>query len=330
MKRRIFLGAVASTLAMPYIARAQAGRELRFASVNPTGSVQDKGLQLFKEIVESRTNGAIKVNVYPNSQLGDLAQIASGLQLGTIDLALYGFGNLSPLAGGQPINVAFVPYLCNSKADAQKVLAGPVFEPVFEDVAKQSGVRTFAVAGARSPRAVNTIRGPIEKPSDLAGFRLRVPPIELAKATFEKLGASTVSTGISEVYMALSRGQIDGQDNGFDLSMQFRFPEVAKFWSATDHVYEFGIYCASERLWQQLTAAEQDIFREAGQSAGDHITKLTEELDANGMKELEAQGVQFARPDLDAFRSALADVHKPFEGRLFPAGMVDQIRASQG
>jgi tripartite ATP-independent transporter DctP family solute receptor len=329
MKRRVFLGAMASTIALPFVARGQGARELRFASVNPTGSVQDKGLQLFKETVESGTNGAITVNVYPNGQLGDLGQMASGLQLGTIDLALYGFGNLAPLDGGQPVNVAFVPYLCKSKAAAQQVLGGPIFEPVFEDVANKSGIRTFAVAGARSPRAVNTTKGPIEKPADLSGFRIRVPPIELAKATFEALGCSTVGTGISEVYLALSRGQIDGQDNGFDLSLQFKFPEVAKFWSATDHVYEFGIYCASETLWQQLTPAEQDVFRQAGQAAGNLITQLTEELDATGMRDLQAQGVQFTTPDLDAFRSALADVHKPYEGKLFPEGMVDRIRASQ-
>lgn len=329
MKRRIFLGAMASTLAMPYIAQAQAGRELRFASVNATGSVHEKGLQLFKETVESRTNGAIKVNIYLNSQLGDLGQIASGLQLGTIDLTLYGFGNLSPLAGGQSANVAFVPYLFNDKASAQQILGGPIFEPVFKDVATQSGVRTFAVAGARSPRAVNTTRGPIERPEDLQGFRIRVPPIELAKATFETMGASTVGTGISEVYMSLSRGQIDGQDNGFDLSLQFRFPEVARFWSATDHVYEMQIYCASERLWQRLTPDERDIFEEAGLAAGNLITQLTEEFDKAGMNDLIAQGVQFTTPDLGPFRRTLFDVYKPFEGRLFPEGLVDQIRASQ-
>ena len=129
MNRRFFLGAAAATLAMPHVARAQAVRELRFASVNATGSVQEKGLMRFKEVVETRTNGAIVVTVYLNSQLGDLAQIASGLQLGTIDLTLYGFGNLAPLAGGQPINVAFVPYLFRDKVAAQKTLGGPIFGP---------------------------------------------------------------------------------------------------------------------------------------------------------------------------------------------------------
>jgi TRAP-type C4-dicarboxylate transport system substrate-binding protein len=318
-----------STLALPYYAKGQSARELRLGSVSVTGSVQDKGLQLFKQKVEEGTGGRFIVNVFMNSQLGDLAQQVSGLQLGTLDLSLLGFGNTSALAGGGPLNVAYVPYLFNSKAAARDVLGGPIFEPIFEDLAAQSKVRTYAVAGARSPRALNTIRGPIEKPSDIKGFRMRVAPIELAKATFETLGCSTVGTGANEVYMALSRGQVDGQDNGFDLSFQFKWPEVAKFWSATDHVYELAVYCMSESLWQELSPEDREVFRQAGLAAGNHITELTEELDRNGMDQLKAAGVQFTNPDIEAFRAALADVHKPFEGRLLPEGLVDKIRAQQ-
>lgn len=329
MHRRQFLGAMLGTVALPYYARAQAPRELRLGSVNVTGSVQDKGLQKLVQVVETESKGRYKVKVYMDSQLGDLGALLSGMQLGTIDMALLGIGNAAGLKGGAALNIGYVPYLFKSKTAARDILSGPLFADMFETLAKEFGVRAFAVAGARSPRAIQTIKGPIVKPADLKDVRLRIPPIDIFRATFEALGVKPVALGANEIYLAMSRGQVDGQDNGLDVSLPFKWHEVAKYWSATDHVYELGTYYMSEKLWQSLPAEDREIFRKAGLAAGDEITKLTEDIDRGGVEELKKAGVTYTVPDIAAFRDALKNVHEPFEGKAWPAGLVAKIRAMQ-
>jgi len=210
-------------------------RELRMGTPFVNGSNLHQAMQKFAEVLNSDSKGKLKVNVYTDSQIGDIQALLSGMQLGTIDMAYLGIGNGAALKGGGPLNVAYTPYLFKSKDWAEKILNGPIFAPMFDDLAKESGVRVFAAAGARSARAIQTTKGPINGPEDLKGFRLRIPPIPMFKDAFEALGVKVVPMGLSDVYLALSRGQVDGQDNGFDLSLSFKWHEVAKFWSATDH-----------------------------------------------------------------------------------------------
>lgn len=304
-------------------------RQFRFGAPFTTGSNLHKAMLRFAEVVETETKGAIKIQVYPDSQIGDISQLISGMQLGTVDMAYLGIGNAAGLKGGGPLNVAYTPYLFDSKEKATEAFNGPIFTELFENLATESGVRVFAVAGARSPRAVQTVKGPVNKPEDLKGMRLRIPPIDMFRAAFEQVGVKSVAMGLSEVYNAISRGQVDGQDNGFDLSLAFKWHEVAKYWSATDHVYEIATWYIGDKQWQSLTPEQRDVFKRAAQEGGKVATQLGEEIDRQGVEDLKKAGAQFVKPDLAAFKEAWKDVHKPYEGKVWPTGLVEKIRAAQ-
>jgi len=136
--------------------------------------------------------------------------------------------------------------------------------------------------------------------------------------------------GMMEIYNALSRGTIDGQDNGFDLSIPAHFHDAAKFWSATDHVQELVGFFVSERFWKGLKAEDRAIFDKAAQEAGKVTTELTQKLDAEGLALLKSAGVTVVTPDREAFKKAVAGVETQFEGKLWPAGLVERIRKAQG
>ena len=325
---RVAALASAAAVTSPWVAKAQV-RELRMGTPFVNGSNLHQAMLKFAEVVGTASNGRIKINVYSDSQIGDIQALLSGMQLGTVDMAYLGIGNGASLKGGGPLNIAYTPYLFKSKEAADAVLNGPLFAPMFEELAKESGVRCFAAAGARSGRAIQTIKGPINTPEDLKGFRLRIPPIPMFKDAFEALGVKVVPMGLSEVYLALSRSQIDGQDNGFDLSLSFKWHEVAKFWSATDHCYELATWYISEKVWLQLSADDRDVFKRAAKEGGLIATKLGEQIDAGGVEDLKKAGVTYVKPDLEPFRKAFANAHKPYEGKQWPVGLVDKIRAQQ-
>lgn len=302
---------------------------LRFGTPFVTNSNLHKGMEKFAEAVARESAGKIKVQVYADSQIGDIQQLIAGMQLGTVDMAYLGVGNSGQLKGCGPLNVSYLPYLFKSKRAAEEALNGPIFQELYEQCAQSAGVRIFAVGGDRSPRALVTTKGPIRKPEDLNGMRLRIPPIPIFRDTFEAVGVKVVPLGLNEVYMALSRGQVDGQDNGFDLTLSFRFHEVSKFWSATDHVYDMGAFYVSERKWKTFTPEQQAIFKRAAVEAGKLATQLGEELDRRGLDELKKAGVTYVVPDKAAFEKAWANVYKNYEGKVWPEGLVQRIKAAQ-
>ena len=193
---------------------------------------------------------------------------------------------------------------------------------------RRAGIRA---AGARSGRAIQTTKGPITKPDDLKGIRLRIPPIDMFRAAFESVGVRPVPMGLSDIYQALSRGQVDGQDNGFDLSLSFKWHEVAKYWSATDQCFELAAWYMSEKLWQSMTPADRELFKRAARSEGGEVaTKLGEEIDRNGIEELKEAGVTYVVPDVAGASARRSRTRtSPTKGKVWPAGLVDRIRAMQ-
>ena len=302
---------------------------LRFGTPFVTNSNLHKAMEKFAEVVDKESAGKIRVQVYADSQIGDIQQLIAGMQLGTVDMAYLGVGNSGQLKGCGPLNVSYLPYLFKSKRAAEDALNGPIFQEMYEQCAQAAGVRIFAVGGDRSPRAIVTTKGPILKPADLNGMRMRIPPIPIFRDTFEAVGVKVVPLGLNEVYMALSRGQVEGQDNGFDLTLSFRFHEVSKFWSATDHCYDMGAFYVSERKWKTFTPEQKALFKRAAGEGGKLATQLGEEFDKRGLDELKKAGVSYVVPDKAAFEKAWVNVYKNYEGKVWPEGLVQRIKSAQ-
>jgi TRAP-type C4-dicarboxylate transport system substrate-binding protein len=316
-------------LAMPALVRGQGAREIRLGSPWSTTATPHAALVEFQKQVETKTGGRLKVRVFPDSQLGDIQALVNGLQLGTVEMSFLGIGNAGVLRGAGALNVAYVPYLHDSKERSEAVGNSPIFREMFDQIAQQSGVRLFAVYGHRSPRGIQNSVRPVRTPADVQGLRIRVPPVDLIRVTFEKLGARPVVLGLGDTYMAISRQQVDGQENGIDAAVGFRWYEVAKHWTVSDHVFETGTWYVNERVWQSFTPADRDLLIECARLGGIEMSKAVVALETDGWVTMKDAGVTVANADIAEFRKALADVHMSFEGRVWPAGLVDRIRSWQ-
>ena len=320
--------AVAATglLARPRRARADS-RTIRIASICMTNSPWHFAMNKFRDLVQEKTNGSLKVSVYTDGQLGDMSQLMSGLQLGTLDMTYVGHNAPGQLHGAEVMNIVYVPYIFKSVASAEEICNNDEFRQIYEKIAKTTGVRTIGAWGQRSPRALESTHGPITDPSQLKGMRFRIPTSEIVKLAFETMDVQIAPMGMLEIYTALSRGTIDGQDNGFDLSVPARFYEAAKFWSASDHIYELVGWAISERLWKKLSSDEQAAITDAAKQAGQVTTDLTKKLDADSLGILKTNNCTYTVPDREKFRDVLANCHKPLDGKSWPAGFVEHIRS---
>ena len=315
--------------AMIGTAKAQT-RELRMGTPFVNGSNLHQAMQKFAEVVNSAVERASSRSLStPTARSATSRQLLSGMQLGTIDMAYLGIGNGAALKGGGPLNVAYTPYLFKSKEWAEKIINGPIFAPMFEDLAKESGVRVFAAAGARSGRAIQTIKGPINEPDDLKGFRLRIPPIPMFKDAFEALGVKVVPMGLSDVYLALRADRSTARttastcrcrSSGTKWRSSGRRPTTAT--SSRPGTCRTSCGSSSTPTIARCSSAPP---RKAAWSR----RALGEQIDAGGIEELKKAGVDLCQARPRAFRKAFANAHKPYEGKQWPAGLVDQIRQMQ-
>lgn len=302
-------------------------RQLRFGSAWPATSLFHQGILKFAEEVEKGTNGQVKVLVFPDGQLGDIQALINGMQTGTVDMTYLAIGNANVLKGGPQLNLAYVPYLFKSKAAAEEIANGPIFQKMYEDVATQSGVRIFAVYGQRTPRGVQNSRRAVVKPDDMKGLKIRIPPIDGMRQFVGTLGAQGVVMGLGDTYQGISRGQVDGHENGIDAAISFKWYEVAKYWTETAHMYETAAWYMPEKIWQSLTPDQRKVFVAAAKSGGAVVTQLGEKIEKDGLETFKANGVTVSQPDRAAFEAALKDAYKQSEGKLWPAGLVEQVRA---
>ena len=322
-------GALIGVLLVVLAAQAHAERTFRMASPWPTTSTPHAGVARFVQEVEKLSKGQLKILLYPDAQLGDIQAEVTGVQTGTIDMAYLGVGNAAVLKGGGALNVVYVPYLFKTKQVVPEIVNSPMFQEFYDSLARESNVRIFASYGSRLARACNTVKGPIIKPADLKGMKIRVPPVELMRATWEKLGTKPVIMGLGDIYMALSRGQVEGQENGIDAVIGYKWYEVTKYYSPLEQTFEVASYYISEKIWQTLTPEEKDILVRAAKLGGESMTKAGEDLEKQGLETMKQHGITVSQPDREAFKEALKDVYKSYEGKLWPAGLVDKIRAMQ-
>jgi len=327
LKFRTFTLGVA-VVAMLTLSPAEAQqRQFRLGSPWPATSLFHQGILKFAEEVEKRSSGQLKVLVFPDGQLGDIQALINGLQTGTVDMTYLAIGNANVLKGGSQLNLAYVPYLFKSKAAAEEIANGPIFQKMYTDVADQSNVRIFAVYGQRTPRGVQNSKRDVIKPDDMKGLKIRIPPIDGMRQFVGVLGAQGVVMGLGDTYQGISRGQVDGHENGVDAAISFKWYEVAKHWTETAHMYETAAWYMREEVWKSLNPDQKKIFVEAARAGGAVVTQLGEKIEKDGLDTFKANGVTVSKPDRAAFEAALKDAYKQSEGKLWPVGMVDQIRA---
>jgi len=330
MRRWLTMGFVAAaTLATSTLPATAQTKTVKMATIANANSPWHQSLKTFKEIIDRDSKGKYSVSIYTDGQLGDISQLLSAMQVGTVEFGYFGLSSISFVKGGEALNIIYVPYLFKDGDSAERILNNGEFNQMYADIASKVGVRVIGAWGQRSPRAIQTTKGPINKPEDLKGMRLRIPALPMLKATFDRLDVQVTPMGMLEIYNALSRGTVEGQDNGFDLAIPPKFHEVAKYWSATDHVQELVGFFVSERFWKQLPDEDKALFVKASKEAGAVTTALTRQFDKDSIATLKAAGVTYVVPDKAAFRKAVEGVEKPFDGKLWPAGLVDRIRKEQ-
>ncbi len=332
MDRRRFLktgaGVAGASLAAPYVARAQAPLTMRWAHFAPEDHPANVAAKQFVSRVETRTNGAIKINIFPNNVLGGPPEQAQQIKLGTIDMGLPTQGQLDKY--DTAFAAVLLPFIFDNSAQVYKVLDGPAMDWLAPLAEKQGFVLLHNWEyGFRN--LTNSVR-PINVPDDVKGLKIRTPPELQIQASMEALGGIVQAIAFPELYLALSQKVVDGEENPIAVIYYSKFYEVQKHLAITRHVYNNMIHTIGVNSWKKLTPAQQQIFREESASAAALMRKLIGDAEADQIDKLRDGGMLVTRPDLAPFRAKMDPAYKRIAAyageenvKKFRA-MVDQAR----
>ena len=303
ISRRTILTGLAGGLAMPYVSRAIAAEySWKFGhGFSPTHPVNTFAIEAANKIKES-TGGKVEISVFPNSQLGGDSDLLSQVRSGAIEFFSTGgliFATLVPIAAINGTGFAF------KNADAVWPAMDGELGGLLRKGFDKAGLFAFDKIWNNGFRQVTASRKPVKDPSDLAGFKIRVPVSNVYVSLFKALGASPTSINLSDVYTALQTGVVDGQENPLVVAETSKFYEVQKFCSVTNHVWDGSWIVTSSRTWRGVP---DDIktkvaagFNEAAVAQRTAVTKLNDDL-ANSLKQ---KGLAFNDTDPAPFREVL-------------------------
>lgn len=308
MKTTLKAIGLASVLALS-TSSAWAEVTLRLAHAAPESDLQQVMSLYIAEQVEERTAGEVKINVFPQGQLGNDAQMIDGARSGVIDFVMVGlnnFGGLMPETGALEL-----PYLFPDRETAYKVLDGEVGQSILDDMA------THGLKGLGHPengyRNITNNRGPIREPGDLEGLQIRVNNSRALGDMFALLGANPQQLPIAELYTALETGVVNAQDHPIGVTLSFKYDEVQDYLSLTQHAYASLVLAMNMDSYNSLTAEQQTILAEVVDEAIAMQRQMSIDMEGEMIAELEARGMEVNRDvNSAAFQEAVAPVWTTF------------------
>ncbi len=217
------------------------------------------GVKRMQEVLDAKTGGKIKLNVFWGGSAGGDLQATQALRAGTQEAVCT---SSSPLVGiVKELGVFDLPFLFANEKEADAVLDGPAGQ-YFNRKLEAAGLVNLAYWENGFRNLTNSKR-PVNKVEDFDGVKVRVMQNNIFLDTFKTLGTNAVPMAFGEVFTALETRTIDGQENPFVTIDSSKFYEVQKYLSVTRHAYTPYLILYSKKLWDQLNPQEQAVLREA-------------------------------------------------------------------
>ena len=240
----------------------------------------------FARLIEEKTNGRYKVDVYTGGQLGDEKSVIELMQVGAIELARV---NASPLMEfSDTLGVLSLPYLFTDDEHKWAVLNGEIGDELLNDLNK-SNLQGLAFYDSGSRHFYNAVRE-VKKPEDLEGLKIRVQQSSMNIDMVEALGGSATAMSYSEVYSAIQTGVIDGAENNLPSYYTTNHYEVAKYLTIDGHSGVPEVLTASKSLWDDLSEEDRKIFIEAALESQKVQREAWAKLEIEALEQVKAKG----------------------------------------
>ena len=296
--------------------RNQSGtRELKLAHFGAEESAAQTAALQFAQNVERRTNGALKIVIYPNNVLGGPPQILEQVLMGTVDMSLSG---QDQIAKHVPLfDTVAIPFSTDGYEHMDRILDGPFLAWAKPEVAAKGAVMLSSWEWGF--RQITNSRHPIITPDDVVGLKIRTPPAMAYQAAMEALGANVQTIDFSELVLAMRSGVVDGQENPIATIYDLKLYESQKYITIVNYLYSSMVHLVNNRVWASLTPDQQRIIAEESDNSKDLMRRLVRDSESNQIAEMRSLGVQVDSPPLKPFQDKMGPAHAQIRAAVGPA-----------
>ncbi len=294
------------------------------AETHPDMVVMNK---VFKPYIEEKSGGRIKVELYPNAQLGGDRELSESLQMGTIQIALPAS---SAMAGfDKRIQVLDLPFLFTTREAAFEALDGEMGAKI-TDMLMAKGFMALGYY-ENGFRHVTNSKKPIHSPADMAGMKIRTMENPMHISFFKKLGANPTPMSFGELYSALQQGTVVGQENPFTLIYDSKFFEVQKYVSTTGHVFSVTMLLGSKKFIDKLPEDLKQVVIDGANAFVAEHRKMMVVAEVENIQKLKDAGMEInvlTPEEKKSFVEATAATYEEF-AKVLGADMIELAKKYQ-
>ena len=285
----------------------------------------------FKQEVESKTNGAVKVTYHGGGVMGGERQMVEAVVRGDLDMAWT--SDIGVAAVFPELGFVNLPYLFKNYAEVDaKYRNGWIGQYVIKHL-DGKGIKVLA-NGENDYRGLTNSKRPITKGEDLKGLKLRVPEVPMYIDFYKALGVLPTPMAVTELTTALQQGTVDGQDNGAIVTYDLGMHTFQKYATKANQIYSGMQMCLSKKTWDKLTPEQQKIVMDAAGKAADEQVKLNRENVAKSYAAMAKSGVQVieATPQLvsDLKAASVKIWNDPKWEKAYTKDVMDRIKKEAG
>ncbi len=300
----------------PFAVQAQSPIIIKFSHVVAPDTPKGKGAVRFKELAEKYTDGKVKVEVYPNSQLYKDKEEVEALQLGAVQMLAPSLSKFGPL-GAKEFEAFDLPYIFTSYDALRRVTDGPIGKELLKKL-ESKGI--LGLAFWDNGFKVMSANKPIKSPDDMLGLKMRVQSSKVLEAQIKALGALPQVMAFGEVYQGLQTGVVDGTENPPSNMYTQKMHEVQKHATVTNHGYLGYAVIVNKAFWDGLPADVRAGLEKAMEEATRYTNEIAEKENMDSLEAMKNSGrTAFYTPtdkERQAWLDALKPVHKEMEGRI--------------
>ncbi|WP_319563258.1 TRAP transporter substrate-binding protein [Marispirochaeta sp.] len=262
-----------------------------------TGSPVVESMQYFADLVNEKSNGAMTINVFPDSTLGNEDDTFLSVCSGDTEFCCFGPSTIYLFTPEYSFIMA--PFLTQSYEHYVNMYNSKLFDPA-KKIWREKGVIDLATQAYRGFRNMSSDRA-VRTPEDVQGMKLRMNTNAAWVRIWNGVGCTTIPIALGELYTSLQTGVVEASEGPYEQIATYKLQEVQKYIIETQHVPEVFGFWMNGNLFDSLPENYQRVLKEAAAEGIEYGTKLCQSVESDFLKQLTDAGCEFIKPDKEAF-----------------------------
>lgn len=263
--------------------------------------------------VDEKSNGKLTIEIFPGGQLGEERELITGLDMGTIDMAMVSpsiMDDYDPILG-----IDTLPFIFKDSEHVMRSFEGEVGKELTKILLEKSNIniKGFVIFGARQMFT----NSKVENLDDFKGLKIRSPESWVFTRMFELLGANPTPIAFGEAYTAIQTGVVDGMEVPPSMALDLNLNQVAKHVALTEHIFGSMSVSINNDIYENLSDDLKQVLDDSISESLSHFNNnVIPKEEKAALDQLESEGLIVTEvDDIDEWRSAIEQMYQEFEER---------------